>query len=131
MFSTFLQYMCAWSVASVVSDSVTLCTVACQASWSMGFSRQEYWSGLPGPLLGDLPDPGMEPTSPALQADSLPLRHQRSPVNFPPPLKFFFFFLSQKKRNLIRSPPMGDLVLSSPVITLEKECLSELEERVG
>ena len=131
MFSTFLQYTCACSVASVVSDSVTLCTVACQASWSMGFSRQEYWSGLPGPLLGDLPDPGMEPSSPALQADSLPLRHQRSPVNFPQALKCFFFFLSQKKRNLIRSPPMADLVLSSPVITLEKECLLELEERVG
>ena len=99
MFSTFLQYTCACSVASVVSDSVTLCTVACQASWSMGFSRQEYWSGLPGPLLGDLPDPGMEPSSPALQADSLPLRHQRSPVNFPQPLKcFFFFFVSKEKK---------------------------------
>jgi len=44
----------------------------------MGFSRQEYWSGLPCPLLGDLPDPEIEPTSPAapaLQADSLLLRH--------------------------------------------------------
>ena len=39
---------------------------------SMGFSRQEYWSGLPFPSPGDLPDPGMEPGSPALQADSLP-----------------------------------------------------------
>ena len=38
----------------------------------MGFSRQEYWSGLPFPSLGDLPDPGIEPGSPALQADSLP-----------------------------------------------------------
>ena len=36
----------------------------------MGFSRQEYWSGLPFPSLGDLPDPGIEPGSPALQADS-------------------------------------------------------------
>ena len=47
-------------------------TVACQASPSMGSSRQEYWSGLPFPSPGDLPHPGIEPGSPALQADSLP-----------------------------------------------------------
>ena len=39
-------------------------TVPCQAPLSMGFSRQEYWSELPFPLLGDLPNPGIEPTSP-------------------------------------------------------------------
>ena len=42
-----------------------------QAPLSMDFSRQEYWSGLPFPSPGDLPDPGMEPRSPALQPDSL------------------------------------------------------------
>ena len=47
-------------------------TVAYQASLSMGFSRQEYWSGVPLPSPGDLPDPGIEPRSPALQADALP-----------------------------------------------------------
>ena len=47
-------------------------TVACQAPLSMEFSRQEYWSGLPFPILGDLPNPGIEPESPALHADSLP-----------------------------------------------------------
>ena len=47
-------------------------TVAYQASQSMGFSRQEYWSGVPFPSSGDLPDPGIEPPSPALQADALP-----------------------------------------------------------
>ena len=47
-------------------------TVAYQAPPSMGFSRQEYWSGLPLPSPGDLPDPGIEPGSPALQADALP-----------------------------------------------------------
>ena len=47
-------------------------TVAYQASLSMGFSRQEYWSGLPFPSPGDLPNPGIEPGSPKLQADSLP-----------------------------------------------------------
>ena len=50
---------------------VTPWTVAYQASSSMGFSRQEYWSGLPFPPPGDLPDPGIEPGSPALQADAL------------------------------------------------------------
>ena len=49
----------------------TPCTVAYQASLSMGFSRQEYWSGLPFPSPGDLPDPGIEPRSPALEADAL------------------------------------------------------------
>ena len=47
-------------------------TVACQAPLSMDFSRQEYWNGLPLPSPGDLPDPGIEPWSPTLQADSLP-----------------------------------------------------------
>ena len=46
-------------------------TVAPQAPLSMGFSRQEYWSGLPFPSPGDLPDPGIEPRSPTLQADAL------------------------------------------------------------
>ena len=50
-------------------------TVARQAPLSMGFSRQEYWSGLPFPSPGDLPDPGMEATSPTLQADALPQTH--------------------------------------------------------
>ena len=49
----------------------TPCTVAYQAPPSMGFSRQEYWSGLPFPSPGDLPDPGIEPRSPTLQADAL------------------------------------------------------------
>ena len=46
------------------------CTVVHQAPLSMGFSRQEYWSGLPFPSLGYLPDPGIKPGSPALKADS-------------------------------------------------------------
>ena len=51
---------------------MTLWTVDHQASLSMGFSRQEYWSGLPFPFPGDLPDPVIEPVSSALWADSLP-----------------------------------------------------------
>ena len=50
---------------------VTPWTVAPQAPPSMGFSRQEHWSGLPFPSPGDLPHPGIEPRSPALQADAL------------------------------------------------------------
>ena len=55
-----------------MSDSATAWTVAYQAPPSMGFSRQEYWSGLPFPSPGDLPNPGIEPGSPALQTDALP-----------------------------------------------------------
>ena len=53
-------------------DSATPWTVAYQVPPSMEFSRQEYWSGLPFPSPGDLPNPGIEPRSPALQADALP-----------------------------------------------------------
>ena len=53
-------------MCSVTQSRVTPWTVAHQAPLSMGFSRQEYWRGLPFPSPGDLPDPGTEPTSPAL-----------------------------------------------------------------
>ena len=57
---------------SRVRLSATPRTAACQAPPSMGFSRQVYWSGLPFPSPGDLPDPGLEPRSPALQTGALP-----------------------------------------------------------
>ena len=57
---------------SVMSDCVTPWTVVHQASMSLEFSRQEYWSGLPFLSSGDLPDPEIEPGSPALQVNSLP-----------------------------------------------------------
>ena len=62
----------------------TLCdpwTIAHQAPPSMGFSRQEYWSGLPFPSPGDLPDPGIEPRSPTLQADALTSAPPGNPLN--------------------------------------------------
>ena len=65
-----------------MSNSVTPWTVACQAPLSMGFPRQEYWSRLPFPSPGNLPDPGTKPTSPAWQAGSSPLRHLGSPRAF-------------------------------------------------
>ena len=55
-------------------------TVARQAPLSMGFSNQEYWSGLPFPSPGDLPDLGIKSTSPALQEDSVPLSRLGSQV---------------------------------------------------
>ena len=59
------------NVFSRVRPFVTQWTVACKTPLSMGFSRQEYWSGLPFPSSGDRPNPGIEPRSPALQTDSL------------------------------------------------------------
>ena len=59
----------------------TLWTVAHQPPLSMGFSRQEYWSGLPCPPPGHIPHPGIKFTSPAMQVDSLPLSHLASPPN--------------------------------------------------
>ena len=56
-------------------------TAACQAPLSMGFSRQEYWSGLPCPPPGDLPNPGIEPRSPVLQTDCLPSEPPGKPMN--------------------------------------------------
>ena len=57
-------------------------TVAHQAPLSMEFSRQEYWSGVPFPSSGDLPDPGIEPESPPLWADSLPAEPPTSLYTF-------------------------------------------------
>ena len=59
-----------------------LWTVVCQAPLSMEFSRQEYWSGLPFPSPGDLPNPGIKSRSPALQDDSLPYEPPGKPGNF-------------------------------------------------
>ena len=58
-------------VAKLCPALATPWTVNCQAPLSMGFSRQEYWGRLPFASPGDLPNPGVEPGSPALQADSL------------------------------------------------------------
>ena len=87
--------------SEVAQSCPTLCdpwTVAYQAPPSMVFSRQEYWSGLPLPSPGDLPNPGMEPRSPALQADALtseppgkPSVHKRSKIG---PVRFTHIAIS-------------------------------------
>ena len=88
--------MCMLSHFSHLRLFATLRTVAHQAPLSMGFSRQEYWSGLPCPPPGD-PDPGIEPVSPvssALQADSLPLSHWGSPSFYMSLFKMFSLYKS-------------------------------------
>ena len=70
--------MCA--VLSHVRLFVNPWTVAQLAPLSMGFSRQECWSGVPFPSPGDLPDLGIEPRSPALQADALPSEPPGKPI---------------------------------------------------
>ena len=85
LYSSLAHYL-TYSRYKIVFNHVQLFatpwTVAHQAPLSVGFSRQEYWSRLPFPPRGDLPDPGIEPSSPkspALQADSLPLSHWGTP----------------------------------------------------
>ena len=78
MFSITSQLL--FSCWAVTDSLVTQWTVAHQAPLSMGFPRQGYWSGLPFPSLGDLPDPGTEPLSLAWQVGSLPLCCQGSPT---------------------------------------------------
>ena len=75
---------CVLSCFSRVQLFVSLWTVVNQAPLSMGFSRQEYWSGLPFPPSGNLSDPGIKPGSPALQADSLPFEPPGKPNPKPP-----------------------------------------------
>ena len=74
---------CVGVLLSHVRLFATPWTVACQAPLSMGFSRQEYWSVYPFPSPGALPDPGMDPRSPALQADSLPPALSGKPSGLP------------------------------------------------
>ena len=72
------------SESEVAQSCPTLCdpwTVAHQAPPSMGFYRQEYWSGVPLPSPGDLPDPGIKPRSPTLQADALTSAPPGKPLN--------------------------------------------------
>ena len=89
----YFKITCMLSHFSCVRLFATPGTVARQAPLSMESSRQEYWSGLPFPFPGDLPDSGIEPRSPILQADSLQSEPPRkSSYLFPQIRDFFFFF---------------------------------------
>ena len=79
--------LCCYTVAQLCLTFATSWTVAHQAPLSVGIPRQEYWSRLSFPSPGYLPGPGIELTSPALQADSSPLSHQGSPASGYVPLR--------------------------------------------
>ena len=72
--------MCGDLITESCSTLETSWTVASKASLSMGFYSQEYWGGLPFASPEDLPDPGIEPKCPTLQADSLPTELQGKPI---------------------------------------------------
>ena len=101
------------------AHSLQLCLTLCElmdwaheAPLSMGFSRQEYWSGLPCPPPGGLPSPGIERVSlaaPVIQVDSLPLSYQGSPLHLRLLGKNIFYLHSLRKHNFsaIRCPRTG------------------------
>ena len=76
------SFVAAVQLLNPVCLFATSWTVAHQAPLSMEFSRQEYWSGLPFPSPGDIPNPGIEPKSPAWQVVSLPPSHMGTPSIF-------------------------------------------------
>ena len=117
------------SVASVVSSSATPWTVAHQAPLSMGFSRQEYWSGLPYPSPGDLPNPGIEPSSPmspALHFTTEPLGKPKLKAR---PHNYFDFllplrgFIKQSLMGVLNSFPYSSRPLTVPRKALRKTLL--------
>ena len=97
------------TVPKKVSKATQSCVqlfVTHQAPQAMGFSRQEYWSGLPFPSPGDLPDPGVKPMSPALQADAL--------LSEPPFVgKVIFLLFNMLSRLVIVFLPRSKLLLIS------------------
>ena len=119
------------SESEVAQPCRTLCnpwTVAHQALPSMGFSRQEYWSGLPFPSPGDLPDPGIEPRSPTLQADALTSAPPGEPHKTPKLSKMGAFQkkfqmparweqLSGRVRHQQRSHCLGEAIRILPSVT--------------
>ena len=98
-------------VAKLCLTLATPWTVARQAPLSMGFSRQEYWSGLPFPSPGDLPGPGIAPRSPTLQADCFPTKLQWWQGDSVRPLR-------AGGRQRARAPPGGVGGMSGPVFHL-------------
>ena len=112
---------------SRVQFSVTPWTIACQAPLSMEFSRQDYWNGFPCPSPGDLPNPGIGPRSPALQADFLLLSHQESLGFRTHSPKYYIssilissaegLFFNGRSQNITLTPPLA-LLLGKQEINL-------------
>ena len=88
--AVFNRYLWGWFTRSVVSDSLPPWTVAPQVPLSMGFPRQKHWSVLPFSSPGDLPNPGIEPGSPALAGEFFVIEPPRKP-------KFGTYFLNLSK----------------------------------
>ena len=108
------KYMC-----SLLSHVLRCDSVICSSPGSsvQGFSRQEYWSGLPCPSLGDLSNPGIKSGSPVLQADSLPSEPPGKPCNY----RHAYYF-SLEEHTMVspdsisfHSVPFGDLCMSKCV----------------
>ena len=101
----------------------TQCTVAYQASQSIGFSRQGYWSGLPFPSPGDLTDPGIEPGSSMLQTDALPSEP-------PECIQWWMSIISHKKmgKKIINmcQPLLWELTLPEPSVCMGQWCQGSL-----
>ena len=106
--SVFFNNACVLSCFSCVRLFLTLWTIALQAPLSMGSSRQEYWSGLPCPPPGNLPNPGIEPASPALAGG----RFTTEPPGKPPVPRSWHSLSSAHKGTPV-SRPQGDR-LESP-----------------
>ena len=101
----FLDYLvpaCVLSHFSRVRLFAALWTVAHSSPLSVGFSRQEYWSGLPFPSPGDLPHPGINPGLPALQSDSLPSKPSGKPISS----KTSFFPVGDFPSSLLQWQPL-------------------------
>ena len=99
-----------WKSLSRVWLFATPWIVACPASLSMDYSRPDYWSGLPFPSPGDLPNPGIEPRSSALQVDSLPSEPPGKPHNKPRmrlSSLFLFYIWNQDLQSRWQSPDLS------------------------
>ena len=118
---------CGLFSCSVMSNSVTPWSAACWTPLSMGFPRQEDWSGLPYPPPGHLPNLGLEPRSPSLQADSLSSEADR---NFQKTL----ISLSQKlklKARLLRPQPCNGVNFYHPMQSSSGQCVTGQNLRLG
>ena len=110
-----------------MSDSVTLWTVACQAPPSMAFSRQEYWSRLAFPSPGDLPDPGIEPKSPASPAVAGGFFTTMPPGNH----SFIHSFMHKSSGTYHMSGAAEEVGVSFPVGDLYPACLEGVGDEKG
>ena len=123
-----------WSEVLVAQSCPTLChpwTVAYQAPLSMGFSRQEYRGGLLFPSSGDLPNPGIEPKSPALRADSLPAELPGKPLTIKTRVKISQFSNTFKVMHTPKFQGWKITCSSRKVVTRSEDPLETLPWRLG